>query len=62
MTDKNRTPNPPAGYPERDRVDDLDPASGKGSRKPDEVESQERRREERGNRGPDEQPGFGQGA
>jgi hypothetical protein len=29
---------------------------------PDHSQDEERRREERGNRGPDEEPGFGQGA
>ena len=31
-------------------------------RVPDDPQDEERRRQERGNRGPDEEPGFGQGA
>ena len=50
-----------------DRKRDLEPPPAQevpdfDKRIPDNSQDEERRREERGNRGPDEEPGFGQGA
>ena len=50
-----------------DRKQDLEPPPDADvpdfdKRAPDDSQEDERRREERGNRGPDEEPGFGQGA
>ena len=59
MSKQEPTPGP-NGYPERDGIEDVD----EGSQDADEPDSSksERRRQERGNRGPDEEPGYGQGA
>lgn len=55
---EEKPPAPRERYPERDKVDDLDrPAVNDDAR-----QQEPRRNEERGNRGPDEQPSFGQGA
>lgn len=53
--------------PSPDRKQDLEPPPDTDvpdfeERAPDDSQEDERRREERGNRGPDEEPGFGQGA
>jgi hypothetical protein len=59
MNTKNPTANN-GQYPERDKVEDIDQERPKNGRAvPNKTE---RKREERGNRGPDEQPGYGQGA
>jgi hypothetical protein len=65
MNTPNQTKTGTAQYPERDRVSDEDGSStdetapGKPAVP---VAAEERQNEERGNRGPERQPGFGQGA
>lgn len=65
MNKQTPSTNGPGQYPKRDSVEDLDPSATNEppAGRPDEVRGQgERQKQERGNRGPDEQPGFGQGA
>lgn len=57
MDKKHPAAKAPDQYPERDKVDDLD-HSGEAR----EPRSTPRDRQEQGNAGPGEQPGFGQGA
>jgi len=55
----------PASTPDSNQQGEAnisEPPSGSDATSVDDSHQQERVREERGNRGPDEEPGFGQGA
>ena len=64
MNTRNQTKNGTDQYPERDKVTDEDRSStDETAGKPAvPVTADERQKEERGNLGPERQPGFGQGA